>query len=191
MELVFATGNAGKLREAREILSEDVKIISAAEAGYFDDPAETALTFRGNALIKAQALYDATGKDCFADDSGLEVDYLLGAPGIYSARYASDHDFSKNIDLVLQQLEGQQNRAAKFTCCVCLILGGEPHFFEGSCPGSIATCRSGEGGFGYDPIFIPDAYPDKTISELTEELKNQISHRGEALRKMAFYLKSL
>ncbi len=235
MKLIFATGNAGKLREAREILGPSFEVLSPADAGLDAEVEETGSTFQENSLIKAKYLYDQCGLPCFADDSGLEVDALGGAPGIYSARYASDHDFSKNIDRVLEELSAleasgtatPENRlasldptiplrsmvppltvprvawvsggsvpeaptfpgAARFRCVATLILeDGRPRFFEGVCEGRIARVRSGGGGFGYDPVFVPDAFPDTTMAGLPEDVKNGISHRGAALRKMARWL---
>ena len=217
MKLLFATGNAGKLQEAREILGAGYTVLSPADVGLAGfDVDETGSTFRENSLLKASALWRACGIPCFADDSGLEVDALGGAPGIYSARYASDHNFSSNIDRLLSELtalspdpagapapqlqhrgcdvpKGERLRtfpgAARFRCVVTLIRGdGKPYFFDGSCEGSIARERHGEGGFGYDPVFVPDLYPDLTMAELSEQQKNAISHRGVALRLMAAWL---
>jgi len=210
MKLIFATSNKGKIREAGEILGPSFEIVTAAEAGITEDIPETGSSFRENALQKAMYIWERFHTDCMADDSGLEVDMLGGAPGIYSARYASlglegaeaeaaDHDFSKNIDKLLHELTMKEvdaiiagapepSRSARFRCAVALILNGEPHFFDGTIEGTIAYERSGEGGFGYDPVFIPDAYPDRSLAEVSEEDKNAISHRGEALRKMAAFL---
>lgn len=208
MKIVFATGNKGKLREAREILGEGYELISSAEAGVTEDIPETGSTFQENSLQKSEYLYRKCGVDCFSDDSGLEVDALGGAPGIYSARYASlggdlsvDHNFESNIDRVLHELnslefkaiasgEKPAERTARFRCCVTLMIDGEPHFFDGSCEGKIAYERTGNGGFGYDPIFLPDAFPGRSMAELSEDEKNSISHRGQALRLMADWLKA-
>ena len=190
MDLVFATGNAGKLREATEILGPGYRVLSPADVGLVGfDVEETGSTFRENSLLKAQALWHACGLPCFADDSGLEVDALGGAPGIYSARYASDHNFASNIDRLLSELANEDNRTARFRCVVTLITGdGKPRFFDGACEGRIARERHGAGGFGYDPVFVPDLYPNLTMAELSEEAKNAISHRGVALRLMAAWL---
>lgn len=194
MKLIFATGNKGKLREAREILAPEFDVISPLEMGVTEEPEENGLTFKENSLIKADFFHSATGLDCFADDTGLEVDALGGAPGIYSARYATDgHDFDANIDKLFRELAAlgpDTPRTARFRCVVTLILNGETHFFEGCVEGKIAPERLGTGGFGYDPIFIPDAFPDKTFSELGEEVKNSISHRGQALKAMADWLRT-
>ena len=191
MKLIFATGNAGKLREARDILS-GIEVLCPKDLGIVDDVEETGTTLKENSIIKAEALYKATGLDCFADDTGLEVEALGGAPGIYSARYAGPgHDFDANISKLLAELDGQENRRARFRCVVTLILGGEKHFFEGVMNGRIALERSGTKGFGYDPVFIPDEAPDRTLAEAGEETKNAISHRGKSLREMARYLEEL
>lgn len=190
MDLVFATGNAGKLREAAEILGPAYRVLSPADVGLAGfDVEETGTTFRENSLLKARALWQACGLPCFADDSGLEVDALGGAPGIYSARYASDHNFASNIDRLLAELNGVEDRRGRFRCVVTLILSdGKPRFFDGACEGRIARERHGAGGFGYDPVFVPDLYPNLTMAELSEDAKNAISHRGVALRLMAAYL---
>ena len=192
MKIIFATSNQGKLREAAEILGPAYEIISPADLGILEDIPETGDTFRANSLQKAQYIWKKTGMDCIADDSGLEVDALGGAPGIYSARYAGEgHDFDANIVKLLRELRGVPvaQRTARFRCVVTLLQGGEPVFFDGRMEGRIATRRSGHGGFGYDPVFIPDAFPDRTVAVLGEEVKNSISHRGMALRAMADYLK--
>ncbi len=200
MKIIFATGNKGKLREAREILGPEYEIISSADAGITEDIPETGSTFQENSLQKAEYIWNKIGMDCFSDDSGLEVDALGGAPGIYSARYAGEgHDFDKNIDKLLHELavldakaliagEPAPERTARFRTVVTLMINGEPHYFEGSCEGRISFERSGNGGFGYDPVFIPDAYPDQSMADLSEEVKNSISHRHEALVKMAAWL---
>ena len=209
MKLIFATGNRGKLREAREILGEGYELISSAEAGITEDIPETGSSFRENSLQKARYIWDRCHTACLSDDSGLEVDALGGAPGIYSARYASmdcnegsaSHDFDRNIDKLLHELnalelkaliEGRPapERTARFRCTVTLMTDGEPRFFDGTIEGKIAYERSGCGGFGYDPVFIPDACPDRTLAEVAEDLKNSMSHRGEALRKMAAWLEA-
>ena len=207
MKLTFATGNSGKLREASEILGEGFELVSLAQAGITEDIPETGKTLRANSLQKAQYLYDKIGCDCFADDTGLEVDALGGAPGVYTARYAGDDkDFNKNMDKVLyelQRLEGEAkmaaslglkvkpvSRRARFKSIITLIIKGEKHMFEGALEGVIAREKSGNGGFGYDPVFIADEYPGLTLADITEEQKNEISHRGKALRAMAQWLKS-
>ena len=216
MKIIFATGNAGKLREASEVLGPEYEIVSPASLGITEDIPETGSTLQENSLQKARYLFERTGLPCFADDTGLEVDALGGAPGIYSARYAGpNHDHNANMEKLLKELQlleipGQArndykdarndykkvgndgvSRRARFRTVVTLILAdGEPRFFEGTCEGSIATERRGSGGFGYDPVFLPDAYPGRTMAEVSEEEKNAVSHRGRAIRAMADWLKS-
>ena len=207
MKLTFATGNSGKLREASEILGEGFELVSLAEAGITEDIPETGNTLRDNSIQKARYLYDKTGCDCFADDTGLEVDALGGAPGVYTARYAGDDkDFNKNMDKVLYELQRMEaeasmaagvglkikpvSRKARFKSVITLIINGSLHLFEGNLEGVIARSKSGNGGFGYDQIFIADEYPGLTLADITEEQKNEISHRGKALRAMAEWLKS-
>lgn len=206
MKLVFATGNAGKLREASEILGEGFELVSLAQIGVDEDIPETGKTLRANSLQKAQYLYDKIGCNCFADDTGLEVDALGGAPGVYTARYAGEgKDFNANMDKVLYELsvlEGEAkmaealglkvkpvSRRARFKSVITLIIDGEKKMFEGTLEGVIAREKSGNGGFGYDPIFIADEYPGLTLADISEEEKNAISHRGKALRAMAQWLK--
>ena len=191
MKLVFATGNSGKLREASEILGEGFELVSLAQVGITEDIPETGKTLVANSLQKAMYLYDKVGCNCFADDTGLEVDALGGAPGVYTARYAGDDkDFNKNMDKVLQELQGLEGEArrARFKSVITLMLDGEPHFFEGTLEGIIADEKSGNGGFGYDPIFIADEFPGQTLADISEDQKNDISHRGKALRAMAQWL---
>ena len=208
MKIVFATGNIGKLREASEILGEGFELVSLAQAGIEEDIPETGNTLRANSLQKAQYLYDKLGCDCFADDTGLEVDALGGAPGVYTARYAGeDKDFNANMDKVLYELsvlEGEArmagefglktkpvSRRARFKSVVTLIIDGKIKMFEGTLEGEIAREKSGNGGFGYDPIFIADEYPGLTLADISEEEKNAISHRGKALRAMTQWLNSV
>lgn len=191
MKIVFATGNLGKLREASEILGEGFELVSLADVGITEDIPETGETLRENSLQKAQYVLEHCGCDCFADDTGLEVDALGGAPGVYTARYAGDDkDFNKNMDKVLQELHGLEGEArrARFKSVITLMLDGEPHFFEGTLEGIIADEKSGNGGFGYDPIFIADEFPGQTLADISEDQKNDISHRGKALRTMAQWL---
>lgn len=191
MKIVFATGNLGKLREASEILGEGFELVSLADVGITEDIPETGETLRENSLQKAQYVLEHCGCDCFADDTGLEVDALGGAPGVYTARYAGDDkDFNKNMDKVLQELQGLEGEArrARFKSVITLMLDGEPNFFEGTLEGIIADEKSGNGGFGYDPIFIADEFPGQTLADISEDQKNDISHRGKALRAMAQWL---
>ena len=200
MKIIFATGNAGKLREAAEVLGPDFEIVSPASLGITEDIPETGSTLQENSLQKARYLFERTGLPCFADDTGLEVDALGGAPGIYSARYAGPgHDHDANMAKLLAELkkipdqvgDDGVSRRARFRTVVTLILAdGQPHFFEGTCEGSIATARRGSGGFGYDPVFLPDAYPGRTLAEVSEEEKNAVSHRGKAMRALSQWLKA-
>lgn len=194
MKIVFATGNKGKLREASEILGEGFELVTPVDFGITEDIPETGDTLKENSLQKAQYLFDKCGCDCFADDTGLEVDALGGAPGVYTARYAGEgKDFNANMDKVLYELsilDGEVSRRARFKSVITLMIGGQPHYFEGTLEGVIAHEKSGNGGFGYDPIFIADEYPGMTLADITEEQKNEISHRGKALRAMAAWLKS-
>ena len=205
MKMVFATGNPGKLREASEILGEGFELVTPADFGIMEDIPETGNTLLANSLQKAQYLFEKCGCDCFADDTGLEVDALGGAPGVYTARYAGeDKDFNKNMDKVLYELAVLESEArmaaelglkvkpvsrrARFKSVVTLIINGEKHFFEGTLEGVIAREKSGNGGFGYDPVFIADEFPGMTLADISEEEKNAISHRGKALRAMAQWL---
>lgn len=187
-ELIFATNNKHKLEEVSQLLVGKVNIVSLADAGLEGEIPETADTLQGNALQKAQWVWERTGKDCFADDTGLEVDALGGAPGVYSARYAGEHcTFDDNVNKLLAAMEGKTNRKATFRTVICLIEGGEARFFEGRVEGCILTERYGEGGFGYDPIFMPDRYA-VSFAEMPLDVKNQISHRGLAVKQLVNYL---
>lgn len=192
MKLIFATGNRGKLREASDILGPDFELVTPADLGIFEEIPETGDTLRANSIQKAEYLYERTGLDCFADDTGLEVDALGGAPGVHSARYAGEgHDFNANIEKLLAEMEGvpEELRTARFKNVVTLIIGGEKYFFEGVVEGKIATERSGIQGFGYDPVFKADVFGGKTFAEVGEDAKNSISHRGQTLRAMAAWFK--
>ena len=190
-KLVMATNNAAKLREARAIAGDRLEILSLDDIGYRHDIEETAETLEGNALIKVRAIKDATGLDCFADDTGLMVDALGGAPGVHTARYAGEAcDPDANIDLLLRNLEGVADRRARFQTCVALSLDGAEHVFEGAVEGSIATERSGSHGFGYDPVFIPEE-TGVCFAEMTDEAKNAISHRSRAITAMMRWLSAL
>ena len=189
MKLVFATGNLHKLKEAQEILGPGFELVPASAVGITEDIPETGNTFKANSLQKAEYIYERTGMDCFADDSGLEVDCLGGAPGVETARYAGPaRDSAANNAKLLREMGDATNRKARFRTCVTLILGGEKHFFDGVMEGSIGHTPYGNGGFGYDPIFIPEGY-NVTTAEFPEGEKNAISHRGKALRAMADFLK--
>ena len=189
-KLIFATNNKHKVEEVRAALGGMVQIVTLAEAGLSGEIPETADTLQGNALLKAQWVWERTGMDCFADDTGLEVDALGGAPGVYSARYAGEHcSFDDNIDKLLAALDGQNNRRADFRTVICLIEGGEPKYFEGRVDGQILTERHSNGeGFGYDPIFMPDRFA-LSFAEMPLDVKNTISHRGLAVQKLVEYLK--
>ena len=195
-KIIFATGNRGKLREASEILGEGFELFTPMDYGLTDDIPETGTTLEENSRQKAEYVYERKHCSCFADDTGLEVEALGGAPGVYTARYAGESkDFGKNMEKVLSELAALEtsdpstSRRARFSSVVTLILDGEVHQFEGIMEGTIARQKSGRGGFGYDPIFIPDEYPGLTAADISEEEKNAISHRGKALRAMAAFLK--
>ena len=205
-KIVFATNNQHKLEEIRSILGEDFEVLSLSDIGCHEDIPETSDTLEGNAMQKAQYVFDKYGYACFADDTGLEVEALGGEPGIYSARYAAldgdesiSHDSEANMAKLLRKLEGIENRKARFRTVIALItnaplpfgegMGERLQLFEGIVNGSIIKERRGGEGFGYDPIFQPEGY-DKTFAELGNEVKNHISHRARAVQKLADYLKS-
>ena len=213
-KIVFATNNKHKLEEIRSILGDDFEVLSLSDIGCHEDIPETSDTLEGNAMQKAQYVFDKYGYDCFADDTGLEVDALGGEPGIYSARYAAldgddsiSHDSEANMAKLLRKLEGVENRKARFRTVIALITHpqslpsggieggynpspreGQRVGFEGIVNGSIISERRGGEGFGYDPIFQPEGY-DQTFAELGSEIKNHISHRARAVEKLAHYLK--
>ena len=188
MKLIFATNNAHKLSEVQAVLGPSFELVTPRMCGVVEDIPETAETLEGNARQKARYLYERTGLDCFADDTGLEVEALNGAPGVHSARYATDgHDFAANNRLLLKNLEGETNRRARFRTAICLIEGGEERLFEGIVEGHIIDHESGSEGFGYDPLFVPEGY-DCTFAEMSADEKNAISHRGRAVRKLVAYL---
>ena len=190
-ELVIATHNKHKLDEIQKFLGDRIKLISLRDLGCNEDIPETGTTLKENAYQKAKYVWEKYKKNCFADDTGLMVEALDGAPGVYSARYAGERcSFDDNIDLLLENMEGKTNRNASFETVVCLIEDGKEQYFEGRCEGCILTERYGKGGFGYDPIFIADEYPGLTLADISEEEKNAISHRGKALRAMAAWLKN-
>ena len=190
-KIVFATNNEHKLREIRAILKDKAEVFSLADIGCNVDIAETADTLEGNALIKARYVYENYGYDCFADDTGLEVEALGGAPGVHTARYATDgHDTSANMRKLLAEMNGKENRKACFRTVIALIRGGEDHLFCGRIDGYISVEPLGDNGFGYDPVFIPEE-TGKTFAQLGEELKNTISHRARAVNKLMEYLNSL
>lgn len=183
--IVFATNNAHKLAEVRQIAGPEVEIKSMSEIGCHDDIPETATTLEGNAKLKACYVSERFGCDCFADDTGLEVEALGGAPGVYSARYAGDgHDSKANMAKLLMQMQGETNRRARFRTVIALSRGGEVKMVEGIVEGQIAETPCGVDGFGYDPIFIPDEGSGLTFAEMTAAEKNAISHRGRAMSKL-------
>ncbi len=191
MKIVFATNNKHKLEEIKDILGKDFEIVSLAEIGCHEDIPETGLTLEENACQKSTYIVEHYNHDCFADDTGLEVDALKGEPGVHSARYAegTDHDSEANMRKLLSKMSNVKDRTARFRTVISLIINGVEHQFEGRVEGRIATEKHGKEGFGYDPIFIPEGY-DKSFAELGEEVKNQISHRARAVKKLAEYLSS-
>lgn len=191
MKILFATNNAHKLNEVQAVLGPTFELVTPHGCGVDEEIPEEQPTLEGNASQKAHYLHARTGLDCFADDTGLEVEALGGAPGVHSARYATDgHDFAANNRLLLRNLEGQTNRRARFRTVISLLLGGEEHLFEGVVQGRIIDHEQGSEGFGYDPLFIPDGY-DRTFAQMTTEQKNAVSHRARAVRKLADYLHSI
>jgi len=187
MELIFATGNANKAAEAQAIVKKH-KILSLKDINCFEDIPETHDTIYENALEKADYIWKKYGKSCFSDDTGLEVEALDMAPGVYSARYAGpEKDSEKNMDKLLAELQGVENRRARFHTEVVLVLEGKVFSFQGFVYGVITKEKRGSNGFGYDPVFLPDGF-DRTLAELSSEEKNKISHRGMALEKMGRFL---
>lgn len=190
-KLVFATNNAHKLSEVRELVKETVDILSLTDIGCHEDIEETGDTLEQNALIKARYIKEKYGYDCFGDDTGLEVDALDGAPGVYSARYAGgDHDSKANMKKLLAELDGMSDRKAHFRTVIALIFKGEEYLFEGRVDGSIITEERGDAGFGYDPIFQPDGYVE-TFAELGLSVKNDISHRARAIKRLCEFLNAI
>ena len=187
-ELVIATNNQHKVEEIRRALGDKIKLISLKDLGCIEEIPEDGTTLKENAYQKAKYIWDKYNKNCFADDTGLMVEALDGAPGVYSARYAGEYcSFDDNIDLLLENMEGKTNRNAYFATVICLIQDGEPVYFEGKCEGCILTERYGRGGFGYDPIFMPKGYGE-SFAEISMEEKNKISHRGKATEKLIKHL---
>ena len=201
MKLLFATANKNKLHEAAEILGDMVQVISPSELNINADVEETGETLQDNSILKARTLYDLSGLDCFADDTGLEVEVLNGAPGVMTARYAAcfpggalPHDSEANMNRLLEELSEYstpESRRARFRTVITLIYEGRQYCFEGIVSGTIAQGKAGNGGFGYDPIFIPDGFGGRTMAEISEDEKNAISHRGRALRAMAEFLSTV
>ena len=186
--IVFATNNVHKLQEIRAMIPEGIELLSLADIGCHADIPETADTLEDNALIKARYVAEHYGMDCFADDTGLEVETLGGAPGVHTARYAGEaHDTEANIDKLLAELADKDNRKARFRTAIALIVQQEEHLFEGILEGEIAPVRRGTDGFGYDPVFIPEG-TGKTFAELGSDIKNRISHRALAVNQLIEYI---
>lgn len=189
-EMIFATNNSHKVSEVSAMLGGDYSLSTLREQGIMEEVPEDQPTIEGNALQKARYVYGRTGKDCFADDTGLEVDVLGGEPGVRSARYATDgHDFEANVKLLLERMHGKENRKARFRTVVALIRDGREYTFEGIVEGHITDHPTGEGGFGYDPVFVPEGYAE-SFAEMSPEQKNSISHRGRAISKLVAFLNS-
>ncbi|HET8839510.1 MAG TPA: non-canonical purine NTP diphosphatase [Flavobacteriaceae bacterium] len=190
MKLVFATHNPNKLKEIQSLLPKEIELLSLEEIGCFEEIPETAETIEANALLKARYVQEKFGYNCFADDTGLEVEALNGGPGVYSARYAGEEKSDvANIDKLLKELKNENNRSARFKTVIALIWKGEEFLFEGICEGKIIDEKRGNGGFGYDPVFVP-AGQTKTFAEMKLWEKNEFSHRGKAFRKLQEFLKS-
>lgn len=188
---VFATNNAHKLEEVKAILGSEIEVLSLKEIGCTADIPETADTLEGNALLKATYIWEHYNMNCFADDTGLEVEALGGAPGVYSARYAGEtHDSEANMQKLLNELHEKENRKAQFRTAFALIIDGKEHLFEGVVKGKIIKERKGNTGFGYDPIFVPEGY-EETFAELGNDVKNKISHRARASEELCKFLHSI
>ena len=189
MKLVFATNNRHKLDEVRAIVGDRVEVLSLNDIDCHDDIPETADTLQGNALIKARHIYTKYGLDCFADDTGLEVDALDGAPGVYSARYAGEKcDSEANMQKLLHELTGKNNRNAQFRTVIALIIKGEEKLFNGIVKGTITEEKRGDSGFGYDPVFVPEGFSE-SFAQMSGDMKNSISHRYRATLELSNYLK--
>jgi len=187
-KIIFATNNQHKLTEIQHIIGDKFQISGLKEIGFKGDIVEYGKTLKSNASIKSRFIFDLYKLDCFADDTGLEIDALEGRPGVYSARYAGEEgNAENNIIKVLQEMQGIKNRKARFVTVISLILDGEEYFFEGTVEGSIITTKRGADGFGYDPIFIPNGYK-YTFAEMSAQLKNRISHRANAIAKLTEFL---
>lgn len=190
MKLVFATHNQGKLKEVQQITGNTYQLLSLTDIGFTDDIPEPYPTLWENALEKARTIYRSFGLNCFAEDTGLEIDALNGEPGVFTARYAGEHKSpDDNINLVLQKLQNISNRSARFRTVFALILNGQEYLFEGIANGTITQQRQGEGGFGYDPVFMPDGYT-QTFAQLPAAVKNSISHRAKAMNLLLNFLTS-
>lgn len=191
MKIVFATNNPHKLEEIRKAVGDKHEIVSLKDIDFNEEIPETHDTLEGNAAEKAFHIYNQFQLNCFADDTGLEIDALNGEPGVYSARYAGENpSFDDNMNKVLVNMEIETNRKAQFRTVISLIIDGKETQFEGICPGNIMTERYGEDGFGYDPIFMPDNFQE-TFAEMNMEVKNEISHRGLAVKKLITFLNNM
>lgn len=187
--LVIASNNAGKIKEIRQLLP-GMELLSLKDIGFDKEIPEPYHTFAENAAVKARTVHEFCGRNTFADDSGICVPVLNDAPGVFSARYAGEPcDDERNLQKLLDEMKGKEDRRAYYKAVICLVWNGKEHYFEGTCHGTLATTPSGTGGFGYDPIFVPDGY-DQTFGKLSADIKNQLSHRGEAVRKMVSFIKS-
>jgi XTP/dITP diphosphohydrolase len=189
MELVFASNNQHKVEEVQAMIGSNISLKSLNDIGCLDEIPETGDTFAENAGQKSRYVFERYHLDCFADDSGLEIDALGGDPGVNSAHYSGSRDFEDNMNLVLEHLTGKTDRKARFKTVISLIKGGKEHLFEGSIEGTITTVRSGSKGFGYDPIFVPDGF-NISFAEMAPEEKNRISHRAKAMEKLIRFLNS-
>jgi XTP/dITP diphosphohydrolase len=190
MKLIFATNNQHKVDEIKAVLPQGIDVVSLEEAGILIDIPEPHNTLEQNAIEKARVIYGLTGESCFSEDTGLEVTALNGAPGVRSARYAGNEATAQqNTDKLMGFLKSCPNRSARFRTVICLMLNSEQHLFEGICTGAIATAQAGSGGFGYDPVFIPDGAA-KTFAQMTLPEKSQYSHRRKALEKLVEFLNS-
>ncbi len=188
MELIFASNNAHKLEEIQALAGKDITIVSLKEAGIFTEIPEPWPTLQQNALEKCQTIYRLTGRPCFAEDSGLEVDALNGEPGVRSARFAGEPpNHEANIQLLLSKLEGAPSRGAQFRAVICFMNGAEPVYFEGICRGTISDKPMGTNGFGYDPVFVPEGHSE-TFAQLGSGVKNALSHRKKAFDKLFLFL---
>ncbi|WP_026896952.1 RdgB/HAM1 family non-canonical purine NTP pyrophosphatase [Daejeonella oryzae] len=190
MELIFATNNQHKLEEVQSLIGSEFNLKSLNDMGYSEDIPETGHTFKANASQKTHFIFEHFNMNCFADDSGLEIDALNGEPGVYSARYSGSRDPKKNLELVLEKMQNLNNRKARFKTVISLMLNGKEYFFDGIAEGVITENQSGSEGFGYDPIFKPDGY-EHTFAEMSLSEKNRISHRAKAMEKLISFLKEI
>jgi len=191
MQLIFATHNKNKLKEVKSLMPSAITLLSLDDINFQSEIEETSATIEGNALLKAQTIYKQTGRNCFADDSGLLVDALNGAPGVYSARYAGEQKNNEdNLQKLLFDLRNIETRDAHFKTVMALIIDGKEYQFEGIVTGKIISEKIGTHGFGYDPIFVPDGYTE-TFAQLSSEIKNTISHRARALQKMLAFINTI